>query len=128
MSNTLSKKKYTVQVKFRLAIPDNIKYWQVFEGDKQIEDFLQSRNQFEVPNLDSKYEEYYPTKEHTYKEEPPHTANIDLLTKEHTHKIELCTNLEKEDFEVLQSNIDNLPKGLVPLEEMFDFNDLAKKP
>ena len=44
------------------------------------------------------------------------------------HKTELCTNLKKEDFEVLQSNTNNLPKGLVPLEELFDFNDVARKP
>ena len=29
-----------IQTKFRSAVPDNEKYWQVFEGDKQIEDFL----------------------------------------------------------------------------------------
>ena len=39
-------KQYSIQVKYRPAVPDNEKYWQVFEGDKQIEDFLQSRNEF----------------------------------------------------------------------------------
>ena len=29
---------------------------------------------------------------------------------------------------MLQSKDDNLPKGLVPLEEIFDFNDVARKP
>ena len=29
---------------------------------------------------------------------------------------------------MLQSNDDNFPKGLVPLEEFFDFNDVARKP
>ena len=29
---------------------------------------------------------------------------------------------------MLQSNTKNLPKGLVPLEELFDFNDVAKNP
>ena len=29
---------------------------------------------------------------------------------------------------MLQSNTQSLPKGLVPLEELFDFNDVSKKP
>ena len=29
---------------------------------------------------------------------------------------------------MLQSNNEKLPKGLVPLEELFDFNDVSKKP
>ena len=33
-------KKCTTLIKFRLVFPDNEKDWQVFDGDKQIEDFL----------------------------------------------------------------------------------------
>jgi ribonuclease HI len=33
-------KKYDIEVKHRPAVPDNIKYWQVFEDKKQIERFL----------------------------------------------------------------------------------------
>ena len=33
--------KYEVQMKYRPSIPDNIKHWQVFEDDKEIERFLQ---------------------------------------------------------------------------------------
>ena len=36
-----------------------------------------------MPNSDSKYEEDFPTKEKTYKEEPLDTADINMLTKEH---------------------------------------------
>ena len=32
--------KYTIKMKHRPAIPDNIKYWQVFENDVHIETFL----------------------------------------------------------------------------------------
>ena len=56
-------KQYTIQVKYRPVVPDNEKYWQVFEGDKQIEDFLKSRNEFEVKNSDSEYEQDCPTEE-----------------------------------------------------------------
>ena len=46
-------KECTTQIKFRPVVPDNEKYWQVFDGDKQIEDFMQFRNEFELHNLDS---------------------------------------------------------------------------
>jgi hypothetical protein len=32
------------------------------------------------------------------------------------------------DTDVLQLKRNVLPKGLVPLEDLFDFNDVAKKP
>lgn len=62
------RKQYTVQVKYRPAVPENIKYSQMFEGDKQIEYFVQSRNGFEMPNSDSDYEEDCPTEEKYYEE------------------------------------------------------------
>jgi hypothetical protein len=30
-------KRYEIEVKHRLTIPDNIKHWQVFDDDKQVE-------------------------------------------------------------------------------------------
>jgi ribonuclease HI len=45
-------RKYTVEVKCRPTIPDNIRYWQVFGNDDQIEDFLQCKNDFECTNID----------------------------------------------------------------------------
>jgi ribonuclease HI len=43
---------YTVEVKCRPTVPDNIRYWQVFGNDDQIEDFLQCKNDFECTNID----------------------------------------------------------------------------
>ena len=37
-------------------------------------------------------------------------------------------NLDQKDLEVLQCKDDTLPRGLAPLEELFDFNDVARKP
>ena len=71
------------------------------EGDKQIEDFLQSRNGFEMSNSDSEYEEDCPTEEKNYEEETPNIVDINLLAKEHPQKIGLSTDLEQEDFKVL---------------------------
>jgi ribonuclease HI len=43
---------YTVEVKCRETIPNNIRYWKVFGNDDQIEDFLQCKNDFECTNID----------------------------------------------------------------------------
>ena len=48
---------YTVEVKCRPTVPDNIRYWQVFGNDDQIEDFLQCKNDFECTNIDLENEE-----------------------------------------------------------------------
>ena len=62
-------KQCTNQIKFRPVVPDNKKYWQAFDGDKQIEDFLQSRNEFELPSSDSDYEDDCSTEENLLDEE-----------------------------------------------------------
>ena len=60
-------KKYIIEVKHRLAIPDNVKYWQVFEDDEHIESFLTLSDDFENIVIDEKKEgvkiEEVPSKE-----------------------------------------------------------------
>ena len=40
----------------------------------------------------------------------------------------MCDDLGQNDLEVLECKGDVIPKGLAPLEQLFDFNDVAKKP
>ena len=47
-------KRFEIEVKHRLAIPDNIKYWQVFDHDKHIERFLEGINEFTNTSIDTK--------------------------------------------------------------------------
>ena len=81
-----------------------------------------------MPNSYSEYEEYCPNEEQSYQEKTPNIADINILTKKFKHETKKYLDLEKEDPEVLQSKTESLPKGLVPLEELFYFNDVAKKP
>jgi hypothetical protein len=37
---------YEIQVKYRPSLPDNIKYWKVFEEDDEINRFLQVVDEF----------------------------------------------------------------------------------
>jgi ribonuclease HI len=52
-----STRPYTVEVKCRPTIPVNIRYWQVFGNDDQIEYFLQCKNDFECTNIDLENED-----------------------------------------------------------------------
>ena len=43
---------YTAEVRHRSSIPDNLKNWQVFENDHQINNFLTLNNEFVNTNID----------------------------------------------------------------------------
>ena len=49
-------KQYTMHVKHCPTVPDNMRYWQVFGDEKQIENFLQSKGEFEDSSLDLDFE------------------------------------------------------------------------
>jgi hypothetical protein len=51
------------------------------------------------------------------------------LEKDSVNKVDSYEiNENDEDSNVLQLKNNVLPRGLVPLEELFDFNDVSKKP
>jgi hypothetical protein len=43
---TLPKLKFDVEVKYRLSIVHNVKYWKVFEDDLELKNFLESVDEF----------------------------------------------------------------------------------
>ena len=91
---------------------------------------MQFRNEFELHSSDSDYDTDCNSEENFLGEEEPSPdlANVNLLSRKLENKIELTAELETEELETLQSNDESFPKGLAPLEELFDFNDVAKKP
>jgi hypothetical protein len=78
-------------------VPDNIKYWQVFEDDKQIESFLKMEDEFENLNIDEEYCDE--------EEDAGVFSNDDYFKNQIVGK----------DIMQLKNNI--IPKGLVPLEK-----------
>jgi hypothetical protein len=58
-------------------------------------------------------------------------ANIDVDSddeKESVNNIGLEEKKKEEDLDILQLKDNILPRGLVPLEELFDFDDVSKIP
>jgi ribonuclease HI len=112
---------YTVKVKCRPTVPDNIRYWQVFGNDDQIEDFLQCKNSFECTNIDLENEN---ENVNSSKFELDSVNIVNTVVS--PDMVDLGDDGVDSDVLQLKSNV--LPRGLVPLEDLFDSNDVAKKP
>jgi ribonuclease HI len=89
-------RKYEIEVKHRPVIPDNIKYWQVFEDDKQVEIFLQMGDEFANMNIDDDC-----------------CCDEDESTTVHGKNDPFQNQIAGRDIVQLKNNI--IPKGLVPV-------------
>jgi hypothetical protein len=98
----LPKIKYEVEIRYRPSILDNIKHWKVFEDDLEIEKFLQSVNEFSALHIDH-----------------------DLDLKIHPHPKVFLNKISNHHIIDLPHN--HIPKGLVPLERLFNGNDVEVK-
>jgi hypothetical protein len=49
--------RYEIEMRYRPSIPDNIKYWKVFEDDQQIKIFMEVIDEFSNTYVDSDDEE-----------------------------------------------------------------------
>jgi ribonuclease HI len=96
------KLRYDVEVRYRPSVPDNIKHWKVFEDDLEIRKFLESVDEFSALHIDQDHDS----------EGDPH-ADVFLNKIANHHIVQLPSN--------------HIPKGLVPLEILFDGNDVAVK-
>jgi hypothetical protein len=94
--------KYDVEIKYRPLVPDNVKHWKVFEDDLEIEKFLQSIDEFFVLHIDQ-----------------------DPDPKGDPHP-EVFFN-EIANHQIIQLPSNHIPRGLVPLERLFDGNYVAVK-
>jgi ribonuclease HI len=96
------KLRYDVEVKYRPSIPDNVKHWKVFQYDLEIRRVLEIVDEFSALHIDQD-----PDSEMT-----PH-VDVFLNKIANHHIVQLPSN--------------HIPKGLVPLERLFDRNDVVVK-
>jgi hypothetical protein len=89
-----------VEIRYRPSVPDNVKYWKVFEDDQEIEKFLQSVDDFSALHID---------------EDPD--VEGDRHFGEFSNKI--------VDHQIIQLPSNHIPRGLIPLERLFNGNDVA---
>jgi hypothetical protein len=91
-----------VEVKYIPYIPDNVKHWKVFEDYLEIKTFLETVDEFSSLHIDQDHDT----------EKSPH---VDIFL----NKI--------VDHNIAQLPSNHIPKGLVPLETLFDRNDVVVK-
>jgi hypothetical protein len=96
--------KFKVEVRNRPSILDNIKHWQAFKDDEEIQRFLKTIEEFSNISIDQDNEDG---------EEEIHVVEVLQDTIVGHKNIELKTN--------------HMSKGLIPLERLFDHNDVSKK-
>ncbi len=96
-----SSNKFKIHVKHCPTIPDNQRYWQVFQDDEEIDDFLQNKGKFKETSID---------------------VENDDGKGNGTDEVQI------NEMDVLQLKNNVIPKGLIPLEELFDQDDVARKP
>jgi ribonuclease HI len=97
-----SKIKYDVEIKYRPAIPDNVKHWKVFEDDEELKRFLETVDEFYALHIDQDSDD-----------------GQNLHADKFLNKI--------ADHKIVQLPSNHIPKGLVPLERLFDNNDVVVK-
>jgi hypothetical protein len=98
----LSKFRYDVEVKYRPSIPNNVKHWKVFEDDLEIKKFLEIVEEFSEMHID----------QDSVSEEKLDGGNF-------LNKIAECN--------IVQLPNNHIPRGLIPLERIFDKNDVSLK-
>jgi hypothetical protein len=91
-----------VEVKYRPSIPDNVKHWKVFEDDLEVKRFLETVEEFSKMHVDQ-----------------------DVIPEEEPDEGNLLNKIARRDIVQLPSN--HIPRGLVPLERIFDNNDVSVK-
>ena len=94
---------YDVQVKYRPSLLDNVKFWKVFENDDELSKFLQLVDEFSHIHIDQ-----------------------ENLNMEESKQLKLKDKVADQNIVQLPSNY--IPRVLVPLEELFDHNDIPFKP
>jgi len=93
---------YEIKVKYRPSLPDNVKFWKVFEDDAELTRFLGVMDEFVDLQIDTENE-----------------------NDEEDNKPKLRSRIGAHEIVQLPTN--RIPKGLVPLEKLFDHNDVAIK-
>jgi hypothetical protein len=101
--------KYEVEMKYRPSIPDNVKHWQVFEDDQHIKKFLEMVDEFSATHIDQEDDK----------------DNEQINQNSHSDP-KMQNMIANHKMMVLRNN--QIPKGLVPLEKLFDKDDVVVKP
>ena len=98
----LPERKYDVEIKCSPIVPDNVRHWKVFEDDLEIKNFQQAVDEFSEFHIDQ---------------------DLDL----EGHPCPEVFSNKIANHHIIQLPSNHISRGLVPLERLFDGNDVAVK-
>jgi len=96
--------RYEIEIRHKPSIPDNVKHWQMFEDEEHIKYFLELVGEFSGLEIDQEEE----------------------VEEEHSNMKILKVSVGNHKILQLKDNV--IPKGLVPLEKLFNANDVGMNP
>jgi len=105
---TILKLKYHIEMKHRTSIPNNVQHWQVFEDDEQIKQFLEMVDEFSETHIDQE-----------------NHNNPIWIMQEDENPEKFHDKIANHRMLVLKNN--HIPKGMIPLERLFDKDDIPLK-
>jgi len=122
---------FQAEIKHIPSIPNNVRDWQVFEDDTQINNFLTLQHEFSGLNIDvDAMKDSQPPSEQEQTTISVKTTNqilhptiFDDRTVQEIKQFSLDEKAGAE-AEVIQLKDNFLPTGLIPLEDIFDSNDI----
>lgn len=116
---------YISEVRHIPAIPDNLKNWQVFDNDQQINNLLTLEEEFVNSNididitLDPDIKDEIEINEIEYEKiDRSHPTKFTKLDVENLKQVEIDEKIN-EDSEIINLKDNFFPKGLTPLEDLF---------
>jgi len=126
---------FTAEIKHRPAVPNNVKDWQVFENDTHINNFLTLEHEFSNINIDvdAMTDSQQQTTENLQDVTAATAKQILKPTIFDNENIEQLKQMHleenaKTEAEIIDLKDNFLPDGLTALEDMFDANDVPRKP
>jgi hypothetical protein len=105
---TTFKLKYHIQIRHQTSIPNNIQHWQVFEDDEHLLNFLELIDEFDETHADQENQN-----------DPIWIIQEGENPKEFNDKI--------VNHQMLILKNSQIPKGLIPLERLFNQDDIPSK-
>jgi hypothetical protein len=102
------KLKYHIDMRHKPSIPNNVHYWKIFEDDEQIKQFLEMVDEFSETHIDQENQN-----------DPV------WIMQEGENPEKFKDKIANHKMLLLKNN--QIPKGLIPLERLFDQNDIPLK-
>jgi len=124
---------FTAKIKHRPVVPDNVKNWQGFENDTQINNFLTLKEESSSTSIDTStlcdQQQIEKIEKNISAETTNHILHPTIFTSKNLQELKQMDldEIAEGESEVIELKDNFLPTGLTPLEDIFDSNDIPKK-